>query len=152
MELSDELSIVDMLRRLADHIRPGLVPRVDVASLQQYGPSGLGLFEVLIAVRNGEPVGMCLYNYLYSGWRGKPGIFINDLYVMPSERGTGLGKALLASAARREEPKGCSFIKLGVDKTNRTAIEFYQRLQFELDDHDHTMVLEGQDFGNLDAA
>lgn len=142
IEDSDVEAIAQMIARLADHVRPGFVPLANVENLKRYGPLGAGLFECLIAHRDGYPVGLCLYTYLFSGWRGKPGIFINDLYVETSGRGTGLGKSLLKAVIERESDKGCSFIKLEVDKDNMTGQGFYQRLGFEKDTHDDVMTIE----------
>lgn len=144
IERVDLAAVANMLARLADHVRPGFKPLADAESLDRYGPTGLGLFEALVATRDGGAVGLCLYTYAFSGWRGRPGIYVQDLYVAPSERGGGLGRALLAAAIGREAPKGCSFIRLGVDKANAGAIGFYARLGFEIDEDDHEMVIEGE--------
>lgn len=142
MERTDIAAVAQMIARLADHVRPGLVPGADAASLERYGPTGLGLFEALIARREGAPVGLCLYTYAFSGWRGRPGVFVEDLYVAPSERGGGLGRALLAAAFTREAPKGCAFMKLHVDKANAGALAFYARLGFAAEEHDDTLFIE----------
>jgi GNAT superfamily N-acetyltransferase len=146
IERADFPAAIDMLQKLAEHVSPGTVPRITTEDLGRYGPAGLGLFSALIATRDSLPVGLCLYTYAFSGWRGRPGLFVQDLYVEPSERGSGLGKALLLAALRREAPNDCAFLKLDVDKANAGAIGFYQRLGFSLEDHDHTMVIEAVEF------
>jgi len=142
VEREDLPAVADMLARLADHVHPGLVPRTGVAELDRYGPTGLGLFEVLLARRGEMAVGLCLYTYAFSGWRGRPGLFVEDLYVAPPERGTGLGRALLAAALGREAGKDCAFVKLHVDRDNEGALGFYGRLGFTVEDHD-TLTIEG---------
>lgn len=102
IEDSDLEAIAQMIAKLADHVRPGLLPKANIENLKEHGPLGSRLFECLIALCDGRPVGFCLYTYLFSGWRGKPGIFINDLYVETSGRGTGLGKKLLKAVIERE--------------------------------------------------
>lgn len=149
IERADLAAVADMLARLADHVRPGLKPLADEACLDRYGPTGLGLFKGLVALRGGEHVGLCLYTYAFSGWRGRPGLYVQDLYVAPSERGSGLGRALLAAAIGREAANGCSFIRLGVDKANAGAIGFYTRLGFEIDEDDHELVLAGEGLAAL---
>lgn len=149
VERADLPAVADMLARLADHVRPGFKPLADAESLDRYGPTGQRLFEALVAVREARHVGLCLYTYAFSGWRGRPGIYVQDLYVAPSERGSGLGRALLAAAIGREAPNGCSFIRLGVDKANAGAIGFYARLGFEIDEDDHEMVIEEERWGGL---
>lgn len=142
MAEADLAGVAAMLAALADHVQPGLVPLADAESLGRYGPTGLGLFQALVATREATPVGLCLYTYAFSGWRGWPGLFVEDLYVAPSERGSGLGRLLLAEALRREAPNGCAFVKLEVDRANAGAIGFYGRLGFRIDETDHAMVLE----------
>lgn len=142
-ERADLPGVALLLARLADHVHPGLVPRTGVAELDRYGPTGLGLFRALVARRGDEAVGLCLYTYAFSGWRGRPGLFVEDLYVEPSERGTGLGRALLAAALRREADKDCTFVKLHVDRDNEGALGFYRRLGFAAEEQDHTLTIEG---------
>ncbi|TCK31130.1 ribosomal protein S18 acetylase RimI-like enzyme [Ancylobacter aquaticus] len=142
VERSDLAAVADMIARLADHVRPGFTPGADEASLARYGPTGLGLFEAVIATREDVPVGMCLYTYAFSGWRGRPGVFVEDLYVADAARGTGLGRALLAAVIAREAPRGCCFLKLQVDKSNAAAHAFYDRLGFAPEAHDDTLLLE----------
>jgi GNAT superfamily N-acetyltransferase len=142
MEEGDLPAVAEMLARLAGHLQPGFVPLADLESVTRYGPTGLRLFDALVATRDGRYVGLCLYTYAFSSYRGRPGVFVQDLYVEPSERGSGLGRALLAAAFRREAANGCTFAKLEVHRVNASAIAFYQRLGFAFEDHDHRMVIE----------
>lgn len=142
IERGDLAAVADMIAQLADHIRPGFTPGADAASLERYGPTGLGLFEAVIATQEGKPVGLCLYTYAFSGWRGRPGVFVEDLYVAPSERGGGLGRALLAAVIAREAPRGCAFMKLHVDKANAGAHAFYARIGFVPEVHDDTLLID----------
>lgn len=141
--VEDDLpAIAEMLAKLAHHLKPGFVPLADLASLRRFGPTGLRLFDGLIAERGNRPVGLCLYTYAFSSWRGRPGVFVQDLYVDPSERGSGLGRALMDAALAREVPNGCTFAKLEVHRGNDAAIAFYRRLGFEVEDHYFTMAAE----------
>jgi len=149
MQEADLGAVAEMLAKLADHVEPGFVPLADLASLARYGPTGLRLFDALVATRDGRFVGLCLYTYAFSSYRGRPGVFVQDLFVEPSERGTGLGRALLAAALRREAAKGCTYAKLEVHRVNSGAIAFYQRLGFAFEDHDHRMVIEQAEIAAL---
>ncbi|WP_018389710.1 GNAT family N-acetyltransferase [Ancylobacter sp. FA202] len=142
IERGDLTAVADMIAQLANHVRPGFTPGADAASLERYGPTGLGLFEAVIARREEAPVGLCLYTYAFSGWRGRPGVFVEDLYVAPAERGSGLGRALLAAILAREAPQGCAFMKLHVDKANAGAHAFYARLGFVPEAHDDTLLID----------
>lgn len=87
-------------------------------------------FTALLAERDGEPVGLCLWFPIYSTWRGRRGVFVQDIYVAASERASGLGRALLAEAGRIASRNGAAFIRLAVDARNESAQRFYERLGF----------------------
>ena len=142
IEEQDLAAIANMIAKLADHIQPGMKPKANVENLKQYGPFGTKMFQALIAIRDERPVGCCLYSYMFSGWRGKPGLFIQDLFVEQSERGTGLGKKLLQALIERENVNDCSFIQLEVEKNNVSGQGFYDRLGFKRHDSDDMLVIE----------
>jgi len=84
--------------------------------------------EVVIGELDGEPRGFALYFYNYSTWLGKPGLFLEDLYVQPEARGSGLGKALLIKLAGIARENGCGRMEWSVLDWNTSAIEFYRSL------------------------
>lgn len=84
-------------------------------------------FECLIAESEGEPVGFALYFHNYSTWRGKPGIYVEDIYVPERLRGHGIGQALFAEVGRLAVERGCARIELAVLEWNRPSIEFYEK-------------------------
>jgi GNAT superfamily N-acetyltransferase len=84
--------------------------------------------EVLIGEANGAPAGFALFFHNYSTWLAKPGIYLEDLYVSPSARGLGLGKALLVSLARIALERGCGRLEWSVLDWNEPAIQFYRSL------------------------
>ena len=142
IEEQDLSALADMIAKLAEHIQPGMKPKANVENLKQYGPFGTKMFQALIAKRDGKPVGCCVYSYMFSGWRGKPGLFIQDLFVEQSERGSGLGKTLLQTLIEQESVNDCSFIQLEVEKNNTSGQGFYERLGFKKHDSDDMMVIE----------
>jgi GNAT superfamily N-acetyltransferase len=73
-------------------------------------------------------VGFALFFHNYSTFLGKPGIYLEDLFVRPEHRGRGFGKALLASLARLAVKRGCSRLDWAVLDWNTPSIEFYERL------------------------
>jgi GNAT superfamily N-acetyltransferase len=83
--------------------------------------------EALLAYSGSEPVGFALYFEVYSTFRGRRGIFLEDLFVEPRYRGQGFGKALLASVARLAQERG-GWLQWLVLDWNQPAIEFYRRL------------------------
>jgi GNAT superfamily N-acetyltransferase len=82
-------------------------------------------FECLIAESAGEPVGFALYFHNYSTWRGRPGLYIEDIYVPERLRGRGIGRALFRELGRQAVERGCARIELAVLEWNRPSIEFY---------------------------
>jgi GNAT superfamily N-acetyltransferase len=84
--------------------------------------------EVLIAERNGKPVGMALFFSNYSTFLAQPGIHLEDLYVQPDQRGSGVGKALITSLAKLAVDRGCGRLEWMVLDWNEPARQFYRAL------------------------
>lgn len=83
--------------------------------------------EVLIADWAGEPAGFALYFHNYSTFLGRPGLYLEDLFVLPELRGKGIGKALLARLAAIAVERGCGRLEWSVLDWNAPSIEFYRR-------------------------
>jgi GNAT superfamily N-acetyltransferase len=84
--------------------------------------------EVLIGHRGGEPAGFALFFHNFSTFLGRPGIYLEDLYVRPRYRGMGFGKALLARLAKLAKERGCGRLEWWVLDWNEPAIRFYKAL------------------------
>jgi GNAT superfamily N-acetyltransferase len=84
--------------------------------------------EVVIAELEGVPVGFALFFPNFSTFLGRPGLFLEDLYVQPQARGKGIGKALLVHLARLAVERGAGRLDWNVLDWNAPAIGFYQRL------------------------
>jgi len=85
-------------------------------------------FEGLVAEVDGQYAGMCLYLPVFSTWLGKPGVYIQDLYVDERFRGMKIGEALIRRVARIGRARGASHLRLAVDLDNTRAQAFYERL------------------------
>jgi GNAT superfamily N-acetyltransferase len=81
-----------------------------------------------VAEVDGEVVGIALWFLSFSTWRGVHGIYLEDLYVSPAQRGSGLGKALLAALARECVDRGYARLEWAVLNWNEPAIGFYRSL------------------------
>jgi len=100
-------------------------------------------FFVLMAEWNDVPVGFAFYFFNYSTWRGRPGIFLEDLYVNPEYRGKGIGKSLLKEIAKIAVENRCERIQWQVLDWNKPSIDFYESLSaFNLKEW-YTYRLEG---------
>jgi GNAT superfamily N-acetyltransferase len=84
--------------------------------------------ETLLAEEEGVPVGFALFFHNFSTFLAQPGIYLEDLFVVPQQRGHGVGRALLKELARLAVERGCGRLEWSVLDWNREAIGFYERL------------------------
>ncbi len=84
--------------------------------------------EVLIAEKEREPLGFALFFHTYSTFLGRPGLYLEDLYVRPEHRGRGVGLKLLAHLAGLAEERGCGRLEWSVLNWNESAVGFYDNL------------------------
>jgi GNAT superfamily N-acetyltransferase len=84
--------------------------------------------EVLLAFEGKEPVGFAVYFYNFSTWLGRPGLYLEDLFVKPEKRGKGYGRALLVELAKIARDRGCGRMEWAVLDWNEPAIKFYRAL------------------------
>ena len=148
----DAPEILRLLRGLAAHVGEPAACAATAADLVAHGFGERPAFEAVLAVRGGREVGLVLYFFTFSTWRGRPGVYVQDLYVGPEARGIGLGRRLLAAAAAAGAARGCDHLRLSVALTNLDAQKFYHRLGLEPVDADVTYRLDGDGFHALAAA
>ncbi|MDH4108879.1 MAG: GNAT family N-acetyltransferase [Gammaproteobacteria bacterium] len=117
--------------------------------LLRHGFGAEPAFEALIADRDGEAVGLCIYGYVFSTWRGDPGVYVIDLFVDDSARGAGLGERLLREAARAGIKRNASHLRLSVDRQNEGAQRFYERIGMVYRKDEHIYQISGDDFAAL---
>lgn len=124
----DADTILRFIRELAAYERePDAVEasaEVIAAQLAEEAPP----FECLIAELDGEPVGFALFFHTYSTWRARRGIHLEDLWVTPSARQRGVGRALLARLAAVAVERGCARLEWAVLDWNELAMSFYRGL------------------------
>ena len=125
---ADVPAILNFIRELATYERaPDAVVATEADLLRDgFGPTPR--FNAIIADYDGAPAGFALYFTSYSTWRGHHGIRLEDLYVTPSLRGKGIGKALLASVARVAVEQGCPRLEWDVLDWNAPAIAVYESI------------------------
>lgn len=124
----DAALIVQFIRDLAEYEREPQAAVVTPEDILRDGFSDDRKFWVLFAEWNGEPVGFAFYFFNYSTWLGRPGLYLEDLFVRPSARGKGIGKALLARLAQIAIEKDCYGMRWQVLDWNQPAIDFYDSL------------------------
>ena len=86
------------------------------------------VIHVLIAEWDGEPAGFALYFFNFSTFVGRPGLYLEDLFVRPAQRKHGIGRALLRALARVAEQRGCGRMEWAVLDWNEPALRFYKSL------------------------
>jgi GNAT superfamily N-acetyltransferase len=106
-------------------------------------------FQALLAEQAGRPVGLSLYFYNFSSWRGELGVYVQDLYVAPDVRGSGLGRRLVAETASLGRRHGATHLRLSVDRSNTEAQDFYLRLGLEHADRECIFQATGPAFERL---
>jgi ribosomal protein S18 acetylase RimI-like enzyme len=126
---ADAEAIAVIVRAIARHVGKEHEARAGAADFRRYGFGRRPAFSALLAERAGTIVGLSLHYPTFSTWRGRPGAYIQDLWVDPALRGGGLGRALVAATARAAEAAGADHLILAVDGAN-AARGFYRRLGF----------------------
>ena len=85
--------------------------------------------EVLLAFENETAVGFAVFFHNFSTWLGRPGLYLEDLFVRPGDRGKGYGRALLIHLAKIARDRGCGRMEWAVLDWNEPAIQFYRKLE-----------------------
>ena len=120
--------IFSFIRELAEYEH--LLDQVDAttADIERdlFGPSPRVFCD--IAEAGGAPAGFALWFYNYSTFRGRHGIWLEDIFVKPAFRGRGIGKALLVNLAKRAIAESCSRVEWSVLDWNEPSIAFYKSL------------------------
>jgi GNAT superfamily N-acetyltransferase len=105
--------------------------------------------EVVFACLDGAPVGFALFFHNFSTFLGKPGIYLEDLFVRPAARGLGVGRRLFAWLARTALERGCARLDWAVLDWNEPAIGFYRSLGAVGQDDWNIMRLAGEPLERL---
>jgi len=128
----DVPTILALIRGLADYEKLTHQVEATTARLRQHGFGRRRYFETLICERGRTPIGFALYVFTYSTFLARPTLYLEDLFVLPGERGQGAGRALLGALARIAVRKGCGRMEWAVLDWNAPAIRFYESLDAEL--------------------
>ena len=137
-------AILDFIRALAVYEREPNAVKANEADLLRDGFGERPYFFCLIAEQHGVPAGFAFYFFDYSTWLGRPGIYLEDLFVHPEFRGLGIGKALLQRVAAIAVEKGCARLKWQVLDWNTPAIDFYKALGAEFMDEWRNVRVSGE--------
>jgi GNAT superfamily N-acetyltransferase len=127
-ESADVGLILEFIRALAVFEREPDAVTATEADLLRDGFGEQPYFQCLIAEYDSKPAGFAFYFFNYSTWTGRPGLYLEDLFVHPEFRGLGVGKALLARVAAIAVDKNCPRLQWEVLDWNTPAVDFYAGL------------------------
>jgi GNAT superfamily N-acetyltransferase len=141
---SDLPLIAQFIRDLAEYEKLAHEVRFDEATLGErlFGPRPYA--EVLIGEIDGSPQGFALFFHNFSTFEGKPGVYLEDLFVRPEARGSGLGKALLKRLAAIAVERDCARLEWWVLDWNEPSIQFYKALGAKFMDEWTVMRVDGE--------
>jgi GNAT superfamily N-acetyltransferase len=134
-----------LLHRLLLDLAAALGKTQDLKSsavdIERFGFGERPRFEAVLAFDDEEAVGLCVYFYEFSTWRGQPGVYVQDLYVAPGARGRGLGRELIRAVRERAAEQGARYVKLTVYDRDPAALAFYHGIGFESCENELPLVL-----------
>ena len=136
--------ILEFIRGLALYEREPDAVTATEADLLRDGFGEKPYFHCLIAEQDGKPAGFAFYFFNYSTWTGRPGLYLEDLFVNSEFRGLGVGKALLAQVAAIAVEKGCPRLQWEVLDWNTPAVDFYASLGAEFLDAWRNVRMTGE--------
>jgi len=149
---ADAERLHDSLMGIARTVNGTEKVRCSVADLLEYGFGPDPHFEALVAEVDGAYAGMCLFFRCFSTWLGRPGVYVQDLYVDEAFRSLGVGRKLLRRVAAIARDRDGVYMRLSVDIGNVVAQDFYTRLEILVPDAEQARAAYGEAFLNLAAA
>ncbi|MBF8745170.1 GNAT family N-acetyltransferase [Pseudomonas putida] len=131
---SDAAQILAFITELADYERARHEVVASVEDIEHSLFDEGSTVHSLICEREGQAIGFAVYFYSYSTWLGRNGIYLEDLYITPQQRGGGAGRELLRHIAREAVKNRCGRLEWSVLDWNEPAIGFYRSLGAEAQD------------------
>lgn len=126
--IADVPTIFSLVQALADYEKLSHEVTGTEALLKEHLFGDRPYVEAVLAEWKGQPVGFALFFYNYSTFLTKPGIYLEDLFVLPDYRSKGIGKALITHVATLTVERGCGRLEWSVLDWNEPAIGFYRRM------------------------
>jgi len=146
---SDAPLVLEFIRKLAEYGDISSEATVTEANVRAALFGARPVAEAILAYVGSEPAGFAVYSFTFSSFMGKPGIYVEDLFVEHQFRGRGIGKALLITLARLGRERGCGRLEWSVLNWNEQAMEFYQDLGAVPMDEWTTFRLTGESLERL---
>ncbi len=146
----DVPTLSGLLAEMSEELGVTAASRCGARALRRHGFGETPLFRALIAERRDHALGLSLYFPEFSTFRGRPGVYVQDLFVRPEARSTGLAREMLAATARDgAEGWDAAYLRLTAHETNPRALAFYARLGFGTDTGERPLWIDGGAFRRL---
>ncbi len=126
--VADVPIILQLIRDLAEYERARNDVHATEEQLREVLFGAKPAAEVLLAFEEREPVGFAIYFFNFSTWLGRPGLYLEDLFVHPEHRAKGFGRTLLQRLAQIAQERGCGRMEWAVLDWNEPAMGFYKKL------------------------
>ncbi|HUS56325.1 MAG TPA: GNAT family N-acetyltransferase [Thermohalobaculum sp.] len=141
---ADATVLYELLLALSSEIGYGAAFRADAEAFRVHGFGSRPMFRALLAERAGSPLGLAVYFPEFSTLRGQPGVYLQDLYLCPDARASGLGRRLIGAVIRDAAEWRASYLRLAAHTDNAGAIAFYERLGFRSDARERAWMADGK--------
>lgn len=125
-QVADAGTVLGFVRALAEYEKMPQAVEVDEATLATQLGSSPAPFECFLAEDEGRAVGFALFFHTYSTWRGRRGIWLEDLFVLPECRRRGVGRKLLDRVVSLAKERRCGRVEWSVLDWNQSAVDFYR--------------------------
>jgi ribosomal protein S18 acetylase RimI-like enzyme len=145
----DSPSLMKAIIGLAEHVGDAGGVACTEDDIRRFGFGENPAFAAVIAEVDGTFAGMCLFFPVFSTWYGRPGVFVQDLFVDRQFRSLGIGEQLLRHVAKLSRDKGGVYMRLAVDDDNTRAHPFYTKLGFAWTSDQRSYIASGQTFSAL---
>jgi GNAT superfamily N-acetyltransferase len=146
---SDCQVLFDLIQELADYEKLSHVVTGNPEALKQHLFGNPKYIEALLAEQAGQAIGFALFFSNYSTFLTKPGIYLEDLFVLPDYRGQGIGKALITKVAQIAVERDCGRLEWSVLDWNEPAIKFYRHMGAQILDEWRICRVTGDSLMNL---
>jgi GNAT superfamily N-acetyltransferase len=130
--IEDLPAIFELIKELADYEKAPNEVSVTLAEMQHHGFGSHSIFEFFVAIEEEKIIGMALYYYKYSTWKGRC-LFLEDIIVTSSKRGLGIGRLLFNEVGKVAQKQGVRRMEWQVLDWNVDAINFYKKMPVQLD-------------------
>jgi GNAT superfamily N-acetyltransferase len=146
---ADVSTILSLIRGIAEYERLSHEVEATEALLREHGFGPRRIFEAILAERDGRAVGFALYFYSFSTFKAQPTLYLEDLFVVPEERRSGIGSQLLTRLAQIAMERKCGRMEWSVLDWNTPARDLYFKLGAKAMDEWTVFRMTPEAFGRL---